>query len=120
MAVEIVNAQTTGMPLWTENKHKKALLLGLKIDNQHTEQVKINLKDSFVTDTGYTSGGSAYSASSLISGSAVNKFQTTVPAGHSVSFGKEDLEEIEFLGTPQVVAGVTTSSCIVVAQYRLG
>jgi len=119
MATKIVNAQTNGMYLWLENEHKKGILDGLKIDNQSVYTEKINLKDAFSTDAGYTSGGSAYSAQALVSGSAINKFQITVAAGDVISLGEEDLKGLEFLGRATVVADTTTSNCIITGQYHL-
>lgn len=119
MATKIVNAQTTGMDLWAEHKHKKGHLLGLKVDNQHSEPEKISLFDNFTTDAGNTSGGSAYSAASLISGAAIKKFQITVPAGDSISLGEEDCKGLEFLGRAAVVASATTSNCLITGQYKL-
>jgi len=119
MATKIVNAQTTGMDIWAEHKHRKGHLLGLKIDNQHSAPETISLMDNITTDAGYTSGGSAYSAESLISGAAIKKFQVTVPAGDSISLGEEDCKGLEFLGRAAVLASATTSNCLVTAQYRL-
>ena len=123
MATKIVNAQTAGMVLWDENEHKKGRLVGLKIDNQGISPETINLKDAFTTDDGYTSGGSAYTAESLVSGSAVNKFQVTAPAGDSISLGEEDLKGLEFLGRAEAMSvaasGYIASGCIITAQYEL-
>jgi hypothetical protein len=117
--IAIVNADSAAQRLWRAHEHKRAELLGLKIDNQYTGALKIQLRDSFVTDSGYTSGGAAYSAESLISGSAVNRMQLTVPSGECISLGEEDLKGIEFLGRAKVIADTTTSNCIITAQYRL-
>jgi len=116
MATIIVDARTAGATLWRENEHKKGALLGLKVDNNHVADETIQIRDSFTTDDGYTSGGSAYTGA-LVSG--LNKLQLTVPAGDSISLGKEDCEGIEYLGTAIAVASVTTSNCIITAQYEL-
>ncbi|MBA7684032.1 hypothetical protein ES703_92421 [subsurface metagenome] len=119
MATKIVNAISTGVDLWAENEHKKGHLLGLKVDNKDSNPQTIRLMDEFTTDAGYTSGGSAYSAESLISGSAIQKFQVTVPAGDSISLGEEDCKGIEFLGRTRALGSVTASGCIITAQYKL-
>ena len=119
MATTIVNAQTTGMDLWAEHEHKKGHLLGLKVDNKDPNPHTIKLMDNITTDAGYTSGGSAYSAQSLISGSAIQKFQVTVPAGDSISLGEEDCKGIEFLGRAAALGSAATSGCIITAQYKL-
>lgn len=119
MSTVIVNANTAAMRLWAANEHKKGDLLGLKLDNQHNTEVNLKFRDSFTTDAGYTSGGAAYAAESLISGSAVGRMEVTVPPGECISLGKDDLEGIEFLGRAKVIADVTTSNCIITAQYRL-
>jgi len=119
VATKIVNAITTGMDLWAEHEHKKGHLLGLKVDNKHSAPETIRLMDNFTTDAGYTSGGSAYSAESLISGSAIQKFQVTVPAGDSISLGEEDCKGLEFLGRAAALGSATASGCIITAQYKL-
>jgi hypothetical protein len=117
--IAIVNANTAAMRLWRAHEHKKGDLLGLKIDNRYTDDVNLKFRDAFTTDTGYASGGSAYSAESLVSGSAVNRMEVTVPSGECISLGEDDLKGIEFLGRAKVIADVTTSNCIITAQYRL-
>lgn len=119
MATKIVHAVTTGLTLWEAHEHRKGKLLGLKVDNQHSADEKIRLMDNFSTDSGYTSGGSAYSAQDLISGSAIQRFQITVPAGDCVSLGEEDCRAIEFLGRAAALASATASGCIITAQYEL-
>lgn len=119
MATKIVNAQTTGMDLWAEHEHKKGHLLGLKVDNKSANPETVSLMDNFATDSGYTSGGSAYSTQSLISGSAIKKFQVTVPAGDSISLGEEDCKGLEFLGRTAALGSVTASGCLITAQYEL-
>jgi len=119
MATKIVNAQTTGMDLWQENEHKKGHLLGLKVDNKSVNPETISLMDNFTTDSGYTSGGSAYSEESLISGDAIQRFQVTVPAGDSISLGEEDCKELEFLGRAAALGSVTATGCKITAQYKL-
>lgn len=119
MATKIVNAHTTGMDLWAEHEHKKGHLLGLKVDNESVNPETVSLMDNFTTDSGYTSGGSAYSAQALVSGSAIKKFQITVPAGDSISLGEEDCKGLEFLGRTAALCSVTASGCIITAQYKL-
>ncbi len=119
MATKIVNAETGGLDLWAEHEHKKGHLLGLKVDNKDANPQTIKLMDNFTTDTGYTSGGSAYSAQSLISGSAIQKFQVTVPVGDSISLGEEDCKGLEFLGRAAALGSAAASGCIITAQYKL-
>lgn len=119
MATKIVSATTAGQDLWGEHTHKKGHLLGLKIDNRDSNPEKITLRDNFVTDAGYTSGGSAYSAETLSGGGGLTKFQVTVPAGDSISLGEEDCRGLEFLGRVDAVGSVETSNCIITAQYKL-
>lgn len=120
MATKIVNADTAGQDLWAEHEHKKGVLLGLKVDNQYSDPETIKLMDNFVTDSGYTSGGSAYSAATYSGASAaLNRFQITVPAGDSISLGEEDCKGVEFIGRAMAVGSVTTSNCIITTQYHL-
>jgi len=120
MATKIVSAVDTGVDMWAENEHKKGILLGLKVDNQYSSDQKIQLMDNIVTDSGYTSGGSAYSAATYSGyGDAIKKFQITVPAGDSVSLGKEDCKGIEFLGRAMAVATTSHGNTVITAQYKL-
>lgn len=116
MATKIVYAHTTVQELWAAHEHKKGQLLGLKVDNQGSAPEKIQLLDGFTTDTGYTSGGSAY-ASAVVSN--LNRFQITVPAGDSISLGEEDCKGIEFLGRAVALGSVLASNCKIIAQYKL-
>jgi len=109
--------------LFSAHQHKRAELLGLTIDNQHTAALKIQLYDGFVTDASKTGAAGATQAaefkgtSSVLSG--LIRLELTVPAGDTQKLGKEDCEGIEFLGRGNVVADTTTSDCIIIAQYKL-
>ena len=120
MATKIVNAVDTGADLWAKHEHKKGTLLGLKVDNQYSAAQKIRLMDNFVTDSGYTSGGSAYSAATYSgTGTAIKKLQITVPAGDVISLGEDDLKGIEFLGRAMAVATTSHGNTVITAQYKL-
>jgi len=116
MATKIVNANTTAQELWAAHEHKKGHLLGVKVDNQHTAPEKIQFLDDLTTDSGYTSGGSAY-ASAVVSN--LNRMQVTVPAGDCISLGEEECKGIEFLGRALALGSATASGCIITAQYKL-
>jgi len=108
--------------LWNAHKHKRAELLGLTIDNQYSAEEKIQLHDGFVTDASKTGAAGATQAAEFLGTSNVQsgfiRFEITVPAGESVKVGKEDCEGIEFLGRANAIAGVTTSDCIILVQYK--
>jgi len=112
----VVNARTAGATLWNVHEHKKGELLGLKVDNDTVQPETIQVRDTFTTDTGYTSGGSAYTG---VLTSGYGRLRITVPAGDVVSLGEEDLKGIEYLGMAVAVASVEASGCIITAQYRL-
>ena len=116
MATKIVYAHTAVQELWAAHKHKKGQLLGLKVDNQYSAAEKIQLLDDFTTDTGYTSGGSAY-ASAVVSN--LNRLQVTVPAGDCISLGEEECKGIEFLGRGLALGSTLASGCKITAQYKL-
>ena len=116
MATKIVTAHTTAQELWAAHEHKKGQLLGLKVDNQYSAAEKIQLLDDLTTDSGYTSGGSAY-ASAVVSN--VNRLQVTVPAGDCISLGEEECKGIEFLGRAVALGSAQSSGCVITAQYKL-
>lgn len=116
MATKIVYAHTTVQELWAANEHKKGQLLGLKVDNQYSAAEKIQLLDDFTTDSGYTSGGSAYAAATV---SNLNRLQVTVPAGDCISLGEEECKGIEFLGRAVALGSTLASGCRITAQYKL-
>ncbi|GAH19519.1 unnamed protein product [marine sediment metagenome] len=116
MATKIVYADTAVKELWAAHEHKKGQLLGLKVDNQYSATEKIQLLDDFTTDTGYTSGGSAYAGAVL---SNLNRMQISVPAGDCISLGEEDCKGIEFLGRALALGSAIASGCKITAQYKL-
>lgn len=113
---------TSGLALWNEQTHKKAELEGLKIDNRGVAEQKVDLLDCFTTDASKTNAAGATQAAedfSTIVGSGRVRFQATVPPGEFVSFGKEDLKEVTFLGKAYVRGSATTSDAVCIAQYSL-
>ena len=115
---QIINVKATGAILWGAHKHKKGYLGGLVLDGLMSGAAT-QITDSFSTDSGYTSGGSAYSAEDLVSGNAVVKFQATVLSGQVQKFSKQDLgdEGIPFLGRA-ALAG-TSGAVSLTAIYEL-
>jgi len=109
--------------LWNAHEHKKAELLGLTVDNQHTTPQTIRLYDGFDTDASKTGAAGATQAAEYLMlsgvGSGLIRLQLTVPTGETVKLGKEDCEGIEFLGRATAVASDLTSDCIIIAQYKL-
>jgi len=116
VATKIVYAHTTVQELWAAHEHKKGHLLGLKVDNQYSAAEKIQLLDDFTTDSGYTSGGSAYAAAVV---SNLTRMQVTVPAGDCISLGEEECKGIEFLGRALALGSALASGCKITAQYKL-
>ena len=119
-----VTANTSGASLFTivSGAGLKGQLEGLKIDNQAAVPEKIQLYDCFTTDPSNTMAAGAAQAAedffaAVLSGKV--RLQVTVPAGEFISFGKEDLKEVTFLGKAYVVGGSTSSDCVVIAQYAL-
>jgi hypothetical protein len=115
-------ANTSGAALWNQNTHKKGSLLGLKVDNQSANPMKLDLLDCFTTTASKANSNSATQAAedfqtAVASGKV--RFQMTVPTGDFVSLGKEDLREVTFLGKAYVRGDATTSDCVVVATYKL-
>jgi hypothetical protein len=124
MPTKQVQAYTSGHAglLWNEHEHKKAELLGLTIDNQHTAEEKIKLYDCFTTDASTTAAGVTQASEDLgtthvLSGKI--RLQLTVPTGESVKLGEQDCKGIEFLGKVTAIASAETSDCIIIAQYKL-
>jgi len=116
VATKIVYAHTTVQELWAAHEHKKGQLLGLKVDNQYSAAEKIQLLDDFTTDSGYTSGGSAY-ASAVVSN--FTRMQVPGPAGDCISLGEEECKGIEFLGRALALGSAIASGCVITAQYKL-
>ena len=115
-------ANTSGLALWNAHEHKRGILEGLKVDNPSAYDEKIELLDCFSTDASKTTAaGAAQAAEDFASEVASGKvrLQMTVPTGEFVSLGKEDLEEMTFLGKAYVRGDTTTSDCVVVAHYSL-
>ncbi len=115
-------ANTSGALLWNEQAHKKGQLEGLKIDNRGVSEQKIDLLDCFTTDASKTNAAGVAQAAEDFSTSVASgrvRFQVTVPIGEHVSYGKEDVKEILFLGKAYVRGSLLTSDCVVVAQYSL-
>jgi len=108
--------------LWNAHAHKRAELLGLTIDNQHTAEEKIQLYDGFATDASKTGAAGATQAAEHLGTSNVQsgfiRFELTVPAGESVKLGEPDCKGIEFLGRANAIASTTTSDCVIIAQYK--
>ena len=115
-------ANTSGLALWNENAHRKAELIGIKIDNQSAYNEKIELLDCFTTDASKTNAAGATQAAEDFStyvASGKIRLQIPVPSGEFLGLGKEDLEEVTFLGKAYVRGDTTTSDCVVTATYRL-
>lgn len=118
-----VTANTSGAALWNAHEHKIGILEGLKIDNPTIYDEKIDLLDAFTTDasklnsTGATVAAEDLGSTVLASGRV--RLQMTVPLGESLSLGKEDLQEVTFLGKAYARGSTTTSDCVVIAQYKL-
>lgn len=124
MPVAKQDAYTSGRLLFelVSGGPKRAILEGLKIDNQSIYDQKIELYDCFTTDGSRTAAAGATQAgedfaTNVLSGKV--RLQITVPIGEFVSLPKEDLRGIEFLGKAYAVASTTISDCVVIAQYRL-
>ncbi|GAI08124.1 unnamed protein product [marine sediment metagenome] len=109
--------------LWNAHEHKRAELLGLTVDNQHTAEQKIKLYDGFDTDASKAAATGAIQAAEYLMlsgvGSGLIRLQLTVPAGETIKLGEEDCKGIEFLGRATAVASALSSDCIVIAQYQL-
>lgn len=109
--------------LWNAHKHKRAELLGLTVDNRYTAPQTIKLYDGFVTDASKTGAAGATQAAEHLGCSNVQsgfiRLELTVPTGETQKLGKEDCEGIEFLGRANAIADVTTSDCVIIAQYKL-
>ena len=119
-----VTANTSGAQAWalTSGSAFKGHLEGLKIDNRSVNAEKIEGLDCFTTDASKTNAAGAAQAAEdfqSIVGSGKVRFQVTVPANEFVSLGKEDLKEINFLGTAYIRGSVTTSDCVVTVQYSI-
>ena len=117
-------ADTSGALLWevVSGGPLRGILTGLKVDNPSAYDEKIELLDCFSTDAvKTTAAGAAQAAEDFASqvASGKIKLQMTVPSGNFESLGKEDLEEITFLGKAYIRGSTTTSDCVVVAQYKL-
>lgn len=113
----------SGALLWNEEKHKRAELLGLTIDNQHTAPITMKLYDCFGTTssrTGATGGAQDpeyLGVSGILSG--LLRLQLSVPTGETQKLSEQDCKGIEFLGKALGLADVHTSDCVVIAQYKL-
>lgn len=123
----IQKTAVSGVALWNEQRHKKAELLGLTIDNQSDANITAKLYDCFTAVSGiFASGGAAqaheiFGATSGIANCLSGKIRLpmTVPAGETHKLGESDCKGIEFLGSAYLVCNATETGCIIVAQYKL-
>lgn len=117
-----VTANTSGVALFNPHEHKKASLVGLRINNKAPQDVLVDLLDCFTTDASKTNAAGATQAAEdfetyVASGKV--RLAVTVPMGEAVSMGPSELEEVTFLGKAYARGDLTTSDCIVVASYKL-
>ena len=117
-----VSANTSGSALWNQQLHKRGELVGLKVNNRHTQDVTIDLLDCFTTNASTVAASAAAQAVedfNTIVGSGRPRGKITVPVGELVSLGKADLEETTFLGKAYARADILTANCVIVATYKL-
>lgn len=105
-----ITANTTAQTAATVAKHKKIQLGALNIDNQHTAETTIYVLDSFTPDA---SNGVAAPVATVLT-----RLQVTVPAGLSLSYQKDALEDALFLGTVQIQASTVSTSCVIIPAYK--
>jgi hypothetical protein len=113
---------TSGLVLWNAHEHKVAELVGLRIDNAVSGDIRIDLLDCFSTDASKANATGAAQASEdfetyVASGKV--RWSRTLVSGVQVSEGPSELKEVSFLGKAYVRGSLTTSDAIVVASYKL-
>ena len=122
MPAKDITANTSGAALWNEELHKGAELLGVTIDNKHTEPETLQLMDCFATDASKLGSTGADQAAEYlgVSGCASGRLrlQMTVPAGETQKLGEEDCKGIEFIGSAYGIGSVTNTNCVIICQYR--
>jgi len=105
MASSRVTANTTAQDIVTAPKIRKGKIVSIEINNRHTAAVQVTLQDVY-TPTGKTAK------------TVVKKTIVPIAAGASYDliFGEKPV--IEFMGTLQAVADVTTTACEIVVGYQ--
>jgi len=110
MAVKKVTANTTAQTVTTAEKHKKCKITAINVDNQHTADLTLTLQDTFTPDASH--GVSSPSAKTI------DKWVQTVSTGKTASYDKNELEDLECLGTVKMKASDTSTSCVIVVHYK--
>ena len=110
MSTKNVSADTSGVDFATVPLHKKLKLTALNIDNQYTAELTIELIDTFTPDV--SNGQASPSEQTPV------RLQVTVPAGLSLSYQKDALEDIEFIGVASAKASATSTSCEIFPNFH--
>ena len=110
MSTKNVSADTSGVDFATVPLHKKLKLTALNIDNQYTAELTIELIDTFTPDV--SNGQASPSEQTPV------RLQVTVPAGLSLSYQKDALEDIEFIGVASAKASTTSTLCEIFCNFH--
>ena len=110
MPTKNVSADDGGVDFATVPLHKKLKMTALNIDNQYTAELTIELIDTFTPDI---SNGTAVPAEQT-----PVRLQVTVPAGLSLSYQEDALEDIEFIGVASVKASATSALCEIFCNFH--
>ena len=110
MPTKNVSADDGGVDFATVPLHKKLKLTALNIDNQYTAELTIELIDTFTTDV--SNGAAAVEDIEAV------RLQVTVPAGLSLSYQKDALEDIEFIGVGSAKASATSALCELFCNFH--
>ena len=109
MATYEVTANTVKQTFATVPLHKKLKPSAFNIDNQHTAELTIYFIDTFTPDV---SNGQASPSEQEIT-----RLQVTVPAGLSLSYQKDAMEDMEFIGVASAKASATSTSCVIIPVF---
>jgi len=110
MATKRVTANTAAQELFNTPEHSKGKLTSLEVDNQGAAARTVRLQDVFTPD--------ASAGVSSPTEQTVERKQVTVGAGLTASVPKEELEDLEFLGSCRAIASAIDASCVIIAGYH--
>ncbi|MEM1551569.1 MAG: hypothetical protein QXH03_02730 [Candidatus Bathyarchaeia archaeon] len=99
-----VTAGTTPQTITTAPRNKKGRITTIQIENRHTAAVQVTIQDVFTPE-----GGSQTTV--------IKKTLVPVSSGERLTIDFSN-PQIEFLGSLQAVADVTTANCEITVAYE--
>ena len=111
MSTVRATADVTPRVLFTAPKVAKGKLTSIKVDNQGTAARTIRIQDRFTPDSSAEVPAPAEQT--------IDRLQFTVGAGTTFDISQDELQDVEVLGTCQVVADAVEPACVVLVGYHM-